>query len=48
VIEALLFTSAFVCFLLGAAGVSSRVAWVPLGLAFWVLGELIALILLGR
>ena len=33
---------AAVCFGLAAAGVPSRVAWVPLGLLAWVLVPLIA------
>ena len=32
---------ALVCFVLGAAGVSSRVSWTPLGLALWVLSMLV-------
>jgi hypothetical protein len=32
---------AFACFLLAAAGVPARVAWEPLGLAFWVLTLLV-------
>jgi hypothetical protein len=28
---------AFVCFVLATAGVPSRVQWIPLGLALWVL-----------
>jgi len=43
VITFVLMVLALVCFLLAAAGVpSSRVALVPLGLALWVLSELVA------
>lgn len=28
---------AFICFILGAFNVPSRVSWTPLGLALWVL-----------
>jgi len=37
-----LYVIAAVCFGLAAAGVPSRVAWVPLGLLAWVLVPLIA------
>jgi len=38
----ILYVIAAVCFGLAAAGVPSRVAWVPLGLLAWVLVPLIA------
>jgi len=41
-VDLILLIVAAVCFGLGAAGVPSRVAWVPLGLLAWVLVPLIA------
>ena len=32
---------AFICFILGAVGVSARVNWVALGLALWVLVQIV-------
>lgn len=40
-VEFLLYLAAFVCFVLAAIGVGSRVALVPLGLALWVLVSVI-------
>lgn len=40
-LETILLIAALVCFVAAAFGVASRVALVPLGLAFWVLTELI-------
>lgn len=39
-IQAILLILAFVCFLMAALGLSSRVNLVALGLAFWVLSLL--------
>lgn len=41
VVHAALPAAAFVCFALGAAGVGSRVNLVAVGLALWVLTEII-------
>ena len=41
-IDLILLIVAAVCFGLAAAGVPSRVSWVPLGLLAWVLVPLIA------
>jgi hypothetical protein len=41
-VDVILLIVAAVCFGLGAAGVPSRVAWVPLGLLAWVAVPLIA------
>lgn len=40
-VQVVLLLLAFVCFVLAAAGVSSRIALTPLGLAFWALSVLI-------
>jgi hypothetical protein len=40
-IHMLLMVAAFICFVLAAIGVSSKVQLTPLGLAFWVLSILI-------
>jgi len=42
IITLVLLVIAAVCFGLAAAGVPSRIAWVPLGLLAWVLVPLIA------
>lgn len=43
-LNVLLLVLAFLAFCLGAAGVPSRVGWVPLGLALWVLSLLIRVV----
>lgn len=40
-IQLFLLVAALVCFLLSAAGVASRVGLTPLGLALWVLSQLL-------
>jgi hypothetical protein len=40
-IHTFLMVAAFVCFMLAAFGVSSKVQFTPLGLALWVLSILI-------
>jgi hypothetical protein len=40
-IDLVLLVLALVCFVLAAAGVPSRVQFVPLGLALWVLSALV-------
>jgi hypothetical protein len=32
---------AFVCFIMGAVGVSARINWVSLGLALWILVQIV-------
>lgn len=40
-VQLLMYVLALVCFLLGAAGIESKIGLVALGLAFWVFGILL-------